>query len=103
MTSDTGQKAAHLLKRASAGVGLVGRERRASIARWRVLASCTTAGSYVSLFWSRCLRQATGLPITTDMAYCQYEFFGETFTTETVEQNTHNPLFDYAFIHHVDR
>jgi hypothetical protein len=48
-------------------------------------------------------RQATGLPITTDMAYCQYEFFGETFTTETVEQNTHNPQFDYRFIHHVDR
>jgi hypothetical protein len=37
------------------------------------------------------------------MAYCQYEFFGETFTTETVEQNTHNPRWDYSFIHHVDR
>lgn len=41
--------------------------------------------------------------MTTDMAYCQYEFFGETFTTETVEQNTHNPRWDYSFIHHVDR
>ncbi|KAF4030775.1 Kinesin motor domain [Phytophthora infestans] len=45
---------------------------------------------------------ATGLPIITDLAYCQYEFLGELFTTESVEQNTRSPAFNYEFIHHVD-
>ncbi|KAG6614134.1 Kinesin-like protein [Phytophthora cinnamomi] len=45
---------------------------------------------------------ATGLPIITDLAYCQYEFLGELFTTESVEQNTRSPVFNYEFIHHVD-
>ncbi|RLN97558.1 hypothetical protein BBJ28_00017550 [Nothophytophthora sp. Chile5] len=45
---------------------------------------------------------ATGLPLITDLAYCQYEFLGELFTTESVEQNTRSPVFNYEFIHHVD-
>lgn len=48
------------------------------------------------------IKEATGLPIITDLAYCQYEFFGELFTTETVEQNTRSPEFEYSFIHHID-
>lgn len=35
-------------------------------------------------------------------AYCQYDFFGETFTTETVESETKTPTFNYEFVHHVD-
>jgi hypothetical protein len=35
-------------------------------------------------------------------AYCQYEFNGETFTTETIESETKAPKFEYEFIHHVD-
>lgn len=48
------------------------------------------------------IKSATGLPIITDMAYCQYEFFGELFTTETVEQNSRSPDFGYSFVHHID-
>ncbi len=46
--------------------------------------------------------KATALPIITDMCYVQYTFNGEIFTTETVEQNTHNPEFTYSFVHTVD-
>jgi hypothetical protein len=35
-------------------------------------------------------------------AYCQYEFNGETFTTETIESETKAPKFKYEFVHHVD-
>lgn len=45
---------------------------------------------------------ATGLPLITDLAYCQYEFLGELFTTESVEQQTRSPVFNYEYIHHVD-
>lgn len=48
------------------------------------------------------IKGAAGLPILTDLAYCQYEFFGELYTTETVEQNTRSPQFDYSYIHHID-
>ncbi|CAK4114651.1 unnamed protein product [Aphanomyces euteiches] len=47
------------------------------------------------------IKQALGLPMITDLAYCQYEFLGELFTTESVEQNTRNPVFNYSHIHHV--
>ncbi|KAF0683976.1 Aste57867_24057 [Aphanomyces stellatus] len=47
------------------------------------------------------IKQALGLPMITDLAYCQYEFLGELFTTESVEQNTRNPVFNYAHVHHV--
>ena len=35
-------------------------------------------------------------------AYCQYDFYNETFTTETVESETNSPVFDYEFVHHID-
>ena len=37
------------------------------------------------------------------MAYVEYAFFGETFTTETVQQSTYSPVFEYTHIHHVER
>ena len=49
------------------------------------------------------LKGATGLPLMVNLAFVQYELGGQEFTTETVEQNTHNPKFDYSFIHHIDR
>jgi hypothetical protein len=48
------------------------------------------------------IRGAVGLPIPAALAYCQYEFFGEEFTSETVEQSTTNPVFDYTAVHHVE-
>jgi hypothetical protein len=42
------------------------------------------------------------LPLVTDEAYCQYEFNGEVFTTETVEQDTNSPTFAYEAIHTVE-
>ncbi|KDO23396.1 hypothetical protein SPRG_11488 [Saprolegnia parasitica CBS 223.65] len=47
------------------------------------------------------IKGATGLPMITDLAYVQYEFLGELFTTESVEQNTRNPVFNYSHVHHV--
>ncbi|KAJ0400693.1 hypothetical protein ATCC90586_008596 [Pythium insidiosum] len=47
------------------------------------------------------IKGATGLPLITDLAYVQYEFLGELFTTESVEQNTRNPVFSYEMVHHV--
>lgn len=38
-----------------------------------------------------------------NLAFIQYELGGQVFTTETVEQNTHNPTVDYSFVHHIDR
>lgn len=38
-----------------------------------------------------------------NLAFVQYELGGQVFTTETVEQNTHNPTVDYSFVHHIDR
>jgi len=48
------------------------------------------------------IKEVTGLPVAAEVAYCQYEFFGETFTTESVEQNTRNPVFNYSFVHHIE-
>lgn len=47
------------------------------------------------------IKTATGLPLITELAYCQYEFMGELFTTESVEQQTRSPEFNYECIHHV--
>lgn len=35
------------------------------------------------------------------MAYVSYDFFGEAFTTEAVEQTTFSPVFEYKKVHHV--
>ncbi|CAM9419699.1 unnamed protein product, partial [Phaeothamnion confervicola] len=45
---------------------------------------------------------ATGLPFMVDHAFVQYQFDGQVYTTETIEQATHNPEFNYACIHHVE-
>jgi hypothetical protein len=45
--------------------------------------------------------KATDLPVFCDLAYVSYEFFGEAFTTEAVQQTTFSPIFDYKKIHHV--
>jgi hypothetical protein len=45
--------------------------------------------------------KAADLPVFCDLAYVQYDFFGETFTTEAVQQTTYSPVFDYSKVHHV--
>lgn len=45
--------------------------------------------------------QASDLPVFCEMAYVEYDFFGETFTTEAVQQTTFSPRFEYSRIHHV--
>lgn len=49
------------------------------------------------------LKGATGLPLMVSHAFVQYELGGQLFTTETVEQDTHNPVLEYSFLHHVER
>eukprot|EP00752_Nemacystus_decipiens_P003017 g2798.t1 len=49
------------------------------------------------------LKGATGLPLMVSHAFVQYELGGQLFTTETVEQDTHNPVLEYSFVHHVER
>ena len=50
------------------------------------------------------IKGATALPIMVSSCFVQYEFFGgETFTTETIEANTHSPRLDYTCTHHVAR
>ena len=49
------------------------------------------------------IKQATNLPVFCQMAYVEYSFMGETFTSEVVEQTTFSPVFNYSHIHHVDR
>lgn len=39
------------------------------------------------------IRQAAGLPMTTEKAYCAFSLFGEDYQTETVEQLTSSPVF----------
>jgi hypothetical protein len=45
--------------------------------------------------------QASDLPVFCEMAYVEYDFMGETFTTEAVQQTTFSPKFDYSRVHHV--
>ena len=49
------------------------------------------------------LKGATGLPLMVSHAFVQYELGGQLFTTETIEQDTHNPVLEYSFVHHVER
>ena len=44
---------------------------------------------------------ASDLPVFCEMAYVEYDFYGETFTTEAVQQTTFSPVFDYSHVHHV--
>jgi hypothetical protein len=47
------------------------------------------------------IKRAADLPVFCEMAYVSYDFFGETFTTEAVQQQTYSPVFDYTRVHHV--
>jgi hypothetical protein len=47
------------------------------------------------------IKRSTDLPVFCEMAYVSYEFLGETFTTEAVQQLTYSPMFEYSKIHHV--
>jgi len=54
--------------------------------------------------WSYKLRisGAKDLDQMAELCYCQYKFLETTFTTDTVENNTSNPNFEYECVHHVD-
>lgn len=47
------------------------------------------------------IKRAVDLPVVCALAYVEYEFFGETFTTEAVDQNTYSPVFEYSKVHHI--
>eukprot|EP01038_Epipyxis_sp_PR26KG_P012422 gene12422-16660_t len=47
------------------------------------------------------IRRAIDLAVFCDLAYISYDFLGETFVTEAVQQTTFSPIFDYEQIHHV--
>lgn len=64
---------------------------------------CVTPCFGIILCLSVDLKGATGLPLMVSHAFVQYELGGHLFTTETVEQDTHNPLLEYSFLHHVER
>ena len=49
------------------------------------------------------IKRAADLPVFCEMAYVEYDFFGETYVTEAVQQNTFSPVFDYSKVHHVPR
>ena len=54
------------------------------------------------------IKQASGMPFPIDRGFVQYDFFGETFTTETLEFGgetgeapTSSPKFEYSMVHHI--
>jgi len=49
------------------------------------------------------IKRAADLPVFCEMAYVEYDFMGETFTTEAVQQTTFSPTFEYSKIHHVPK
>ncbi|CAM9275513.1 unnamed protein product [Scytosiphon promiscuus] len=51
------------------------------------------------------IKAGYSLPLTCASAYCQYDFLGESFTTETVQPDppSHSPALDYSFVHRVDK
>ena len=48
------------------------------------------------------IKRACDLPVFCEMAYIQYTFFGEQFTSEAVQQTTFSPVFEYSKIHSVN-
>lgn len=47
------------------------------------------------------IEQASDLPVFCEQCYVEYEFFGETFTTEVIEANSFSPALNYKFVHEV--
>ena len=45
--------------------------------------------------------QATGLPVHCFSAYIQYDFFGETFVSECIEELTYSPKLQHKKVHHI--
>lgn len=48
-----------------------------------------------------CIEKASDLPVYCEQCYVEYEFFGETFTTEVIEANSFSPALNYKFTHEV--
>ena len=48
------------------------------------------------------IKHATELLQMSGASYCQYEFYGQTFTTECIEDHTQSPTFNYEYVHHID-
>jgi hypothetical protein len=47
------------------------------------------------------IEKASDLPVYCEQCYVEYEFFGETFTTEVIEANSFSPALNYKFVHEV--
>ena len=47
------------------------------------------------------IKRASNLTVFCDTSYVSYDFFGETFVTENVQQQTFSPVFDYVKVHHI--
>jgi hypothetical protein len=47
------------------------------------------------------IEKASDLPVFCEQAYVEYNFFGETVTTEVVEQSTYSPVFNFSYVHHI--
>ena len=47
------------------------------------------------------IKRSADLPVFCEMAYVSYEFFGESFMTEAVQQTTFSPVFEYKKVHHI--
>lgn len=47
------------------------------------------------------IEKASDLPVFCEQCYVEYEFFGETFTTEVIEANSFSPALNYKFVHEV--
>merc|ERR1712048_397119 len=64
---------------------------------------CSDSSELIGKSWTYRLdiHEVTGLPTMVERAYVQYEFMGELFTTDTCEELTSNPQFQYSFIHHI--
>lgn len=45
---------------------------------------------------------ASGLDHMCSRAYVQYTFNGDLFATERIDNNTHSPVFNYSYVHHVE-
>lgn len=48
------------------------------------------------------IQGAYGLPSASSSAYIQYTFFGEIFTTDTLEESSTNLEFFYSFVHRIE-
>merc|ERR1719409_740590 len=48
------------------------------------------------------IKGCVNLPVVCEMCYLEYDFDGDTFTTESVTQHTNSPTFDYVQILHRD-